>query len=146
MFSRERNVVWKKCYMKCGVWNQMKMWSSHFEQLSHEPEKFRWLKSRSICWAHVFPWKECWGPLSHLNFSGSWDNCSNCPASARIISSFDFKHRTSYNISFIIFLCKNFMLWQCHFVVLMHTRKPPFEQWTKAYEILTASSHYLGGN
>ena len=29
MFSRERNVVWKKCYMKCGVWNQMKIWSSH---------------------------------------------------------------------------------------------------------------------
>ena len=42
-------------------------------------------------------------PLSHLNFSGSWDNCLNCPASARIISSFDFKHRTSYNISFVIF-------------------------------------------
>ena len=29
MFSRERNVVWNKCYMKCGVWNQMKIWSSH---------------------------------------------------------------------------------------------------------------------
>ena len=29
MFSRERNVVWKKCYVKCGVWNQMKIWSSH---------------------------------------------------------------------------------------------------------------------
>ena len=29
MFSRERNVIWKKCYMKCGVWNQMKTWSSH---------------------------------------------------------------------------------------------------------------------
>ena len=28
-------------------------------------------------------------PWSHLNFSGSWDNCLNCPASARIISSFD---------------------------------------------------------
>ena len=28
-------------------------------------------------------------PLSHLNFSGSWDNCLNCPASARIISSFE---------------------------------------------------------
>ena len=27
--------------------------------------------------------------LSHLNFSGSWDNCLNCPASARVISSFD---------------------------------------------------------
>ena len=20
---------WKKCYMKCGVWNQLKIWSSH---------------------------------------------------------------------------------------------------------------------
>ena len=29
MFSRERNVIWKKCYMQCGVWNQMKIWSSH---------------------------------------------------------------------------------------------------------------------
>ena len=38
--------------------------------------------------------------LMNLNFSGSRDNCLNCPASARIISSFDFKHRTSYNISF----------------------------------------------
>ena len=28
MFSRERNVVWKKCYMKCGVWNQLKIWSA----------------------------------------------------------------------------------------------------------------------
>ena len=36
--------------------------------------------------------------MSHLNFSGSSDNCLNCPASARIISSFDFKHRTAYNI------------------------------------------------
>ena len=29
MFSRERNVIWKKCYMQCGVCNQMKIWSSH---------------------------------------------------------------------------------------------------------------------
>ena len=29
IFSRERNVVWKKCYMKCGVLNQMKIWSLH---------------------------------------------------------------------------------------------------------------------
>ena len=28
-------------------------------------------------------------PLSHLNFSGSRDNCLNCPASARIMSSVD---------------------------------------------------------
>ena len=30
MFSRERNVVWKKCYIWSAVfWNQMKIWSSH---------------------------------------------------------------------------------------------------------------------
>ena len=29
MFSRERNVIWKECYMQCGVWNKMKIWSSH---------------------------------------------------------------------------------------------------------------------
>ena len=57
--------------------------AGQFKQLSHEPEKFRWLE------------------LSHLNFSGSWDNCLNCPASARIISSFDFKTpHFIYNISF----------------------------------------------
>ena len=28
-------------------------------------------------------------------------NCLNCPVNARIISSFDFKHRTSYHTSFI---------------------------------------------
>ena len=58
--------------------------AGQFKQLSHEPEKFRWLngirthnlcdagavlkptelwshtvESRSIRWAHVFPWKEC---------------------------------------------------------------------------------------
>ena len=50
--------------------------AGQFKQLSHEPEKF----------------------IEKLNFSGSRDNCLNCPASARIISSFDFKHRTAYNI------------------------------------------------
>ena len=44
--------------------------AGQFKQLSHEPEKFGavlsptelWshtAESRSICWAHVFPWKEC---------------------------------------------------------------------------------------
>ena len=113
----------KECYMQCGVWNQMKIWSSHlldnlsnclmnlknsgdstgFEpmtsampvqcshQLSYEVTQWRagqFVGQRS--WVRI--------PLSHLNFSGSWDNCLNCPASARIISSFDFKHRTAYNI------------------------------------------------
>ena len=39
--------------------------AGQFKQLSREPE--------------------------NLNFSGSRDNCLNCPASARIISSFDDK-------------------------------------------------------
>ena len=61
MFSRERDVVWKKCYMKCGVWNQMKIWSSHLlDNLSNclmnlkmgsnpiESPEFRWLNGNSI--------------------------------------------------------------------------------------------------
>ena len=93
MFSRERNVVWKKCYMKCGIWNQVKIWSSHLlDNLSNCLMTIVSASQRS--WVRI--------PLSHLNFSGSWDNCLNCPASARIISSLDFKYRTSYNISFIL--------------------------------------------
>ena len=33
------------------------------------------------------------------------NNCLNCPASARIISSLDFEYRTSYNTSFILHSC-----------------------------------------
>ena len=62
----------------------MKIWSSNLldnlSKLSQEPEKFRWLngiRTHDLC-----------------------DNWLNCPASARFISSFDFKHRTSYNIYF----------------------------------------------
>ena len=47
VFSRERNVVWKKCYMKCGVLksneDMILALAGQFKQLSHEPEKFRWL-------------------------------------------------------------------------------------------------------
>ena len=45
----------KECYMQCGVWNQMKIWSSHL-----------------------------------------LDNLSNCLMNLK--NSFDFKHRTAYNI------------------------------------------------
>ena len=66
MFSRERNVVWKKCYMKCRVWNQMKIWSSHlldnFKQLSHDCTGI----------AEVMGSNPVESPE---NFSGSWDNC-----------------------------------------------------------------------
>ena len=94
MFSRERNVIWKRCYMQCGVWNQVKIWSSHLlDNLSNclinlknsgdstgfEPMTSATLVQWSSSWVRI--------PLSHLNFSGWWDNCLNCPASARIISS-----------------------------------------------------------
>ena len=108
MFSRERNVVWKKCYMKCGVWNQLKIWSSHLLDTSYNtsfiPHSFHgktwaqqidllstvWLHS-SVGYSTAPASQRSWVriPLSHLNFSGSWDNCLNCPASARIISSVD---------------------------------------------------------
>ena len=53
--------------------------AGQFKQLSHEPEFLTFI-----------------------------ENCLNCAASARIISSFDFKHRTSYNISFIIITISKF--------------------------------------
>ena len=84
MFSRERNVVWKKCCMKCGIWNQVKIWSSHLldnlsnclmnQWLEHctgiaevmgsnpveSPEFFRFmrqlLKLSSKCEDHIFTW------------------------------------------------------------------------------------------
>ena len=45
---------WKNCYMKCGVWNEMKTWSSHlldnFKQLSWD----NCLKLSSKCEDHIF--------------------------------------------------------------------------------------------
>ena len=75
MFSRERNVVWKKCCMKCGIWNQVKIWSSHL------------LDNLSNCLMNL------------KNFSGSWDNCLNCPVSARIISSLNNSNNNNNNSS-----------------------------------------------
>ena len=51
MFSRERNVVWKMCYMKCGVWNQMKIWSSHLLDNLRQL-----LKLSSKCKDHISIW------------------------------------------------------------------------------------------
>ena len=121
--------IWKKCYMQCGVWNQMKcedhificariISSFDFKHRTAYNISFIWQSFHGKTWAQRIDllstvWlhssvglstapasQRSWVriPLSHLNFSGSWDNC---PASARIISSFDFKHRTAYNISFI---------------------------------------------
>ena len=65
---------WKECRLKEMLYEVRCLKSNkdmilalagQFKQLSHEPEKFRWLNGRG-------------------------DNCLNCPASARIISSFDF--------------------------------------------------------
>ena len=61
MFSRERNVVWKKCYVKCGVWNTK---TTKFQGMSYE---------RSVMWSAVFETQK----------------------------QQNFKHRTSYNTSFI---------------------------------------------
>ena len=43
--------------------------------------------------------------MSHLNFSGSWDNCLNCPASARIISSLWFCFHFENSLSLWHFKC-----------------------------------------
>ena len=56
--------------------------TGQFKQLSLEPEKFNCSAPASQrSWVRI--------PLSHLNFSGSRDNCLNCPVSARIMSSVD---------------------------------------------------------
>ena len=83
--------------LRAGQFDGLMWWAGHVRGLS--------------CWAHVraghvgLMWEQVnllgSGQLSHLNFSGSWDNCLNCPVSARIMSSVDFKHRTSYNTCFI---------------------------------------------
>ena len=95
--------LWKKCCMKCGIWNQVKIWSSHL--LDNLSNCLMNLKNSGDSTGFDAPASQrSWVriPLSHLNFSGSWDNCLNCPVSARIISSLDFKYRTSCNISFIL--------------------------------------------
>ena len=96
--------------MKCGVWNQMKIWSSHLlDNLSNNYCLMNLKNSGDSTgfepMTSVMP-VQCANqlsyevtqvraghlvriPLGHLNFSGSWDNCLNCPASARIISSLD---------------------------------------------------------
>ena len=77
MFSRERNVIWKNV-----IFYEVTQWrAGQFVGLMFSRE-------RNVIWKNVIL----------FFFSGSWDNCLNCPASARIISSFDFIHRTAYNI------------------------------------------------
>ena len=56
--------LWKKSYMKCGVWKQMKIWSSHLldnlsnclMNLKNSELRSHTVESSSICWAHDFPW------------------------------------------------------------------------------------------
>ena len=69
MFFRERNVVWKMYYMKCGVWNQMKIWSSHL--LANLSNGLMNLKNSGDSTGFE--------PMTH--------DPLNCPVSARIISS-----------------------------------------------------------
>ena len=81
MFSRERNVIWKRCYMQCGVWNQVKIWSCTgiAEVMGsnpvESPEFFRFMRQ-----------------------------FKNCPASARIISSLDF-FTWLHCLAWIMFAC-----------------------------------------
>ena len=67
--------------------------AGQFKQLSHEPEKFRRLNGIRThdLWSTAPASQRSWVriPWSHLKFSGSWDSCLNCPASARIISSIE---------------------------------------------------------
>ena len=81
--------------------------AGQFKQLSHEPEK----------WVRI--------PLSHLNFSGSWDNCLNCPASARIISSFDIKFVWNLHFaqSFFHQYCWNTKTFRIKFSIIKYTCK-----------------------
>ena len=49
IFSRERNVIWKKCYMQCGVWNQMKISNRKLHVLPVEEAKSS-SKGPLWCW------------------------------------------------------------------------------------------------
>ena len=64
----------KKCYMKFGVWNQMKIWSSHL------------LDILSNCLMNLKNSGDSTG-FEPMKFESRWVTL-NCPASARIISSF----------------------------------------------------------
>ena len=56
LFETMMRMKLKKCYMQCGVWNQTEdmilALAGQFKQLSHEPEKFRWLngiRTHDLC-------------------------------------------------------------------------------------------------
>ena len=65
-----------------------KTWAQHIDLLStvwpHSSVGQSTAPASQRSWVRI--------PLSHLNFSGSRDNCLNCPASARIMSSVDYNH------------------------------------------------------
>ena len=69
-------------------------------QLSYEVTQ--WIAGQFVGLMFSRTGKEChMKHFFHVTFLSRENNCLNCPTSARIISSFDFKHRTAYNISFM---------------------------------------------
>ena len=101
------SVIWKKCYMKFGVWNEMNIRSSLL--LDNLSNCLMNLKNSGDStgfepMTSAMP-VQCSNQLSYevtqlragqfvgLMFSRErivvWKKCLNCPASARIISSFD---------------------------------------------------------
>ena len=65
----------------------MKIWSLHLLDNLSNCLMNHWEQVNLL--GSCFPVKGIVSGTVHENFSGSWDNCLNYPASARIISSFD---------------------------------------------------------
>ena len=109
-------LIWKKCCMKCGIWNQVKIWSSHLlDNLSNclmnlknsgdstgfEPMTSAMPVQCSNQLSYEvtqFSWLEhCTGiaevmgsnPVESPEFFRFMRQLLNCPASARIISSLE---------------------------------------------------------
>ena len=118
---RVTTLIWHGRCMKCGIWNQVKIWSSHLldnfsnclmnlknsgDSTGFEPMT----SAMPVQWSNQLSYEVTQlraGQFVGVMFSREenvvwkkWDNCLNCPASARIISSLDFKYRTSYSIPF----------------------------------------------
>ena len=88
-------------------------------------------------------------PLSHLNFSGSRDNCLNCPASSRIMSSVD---QFTLSIVFTYFryckICNIKITSQCKILIVPEEGwlgQPKYSTPTKKsfYVVLTSASFFF---
>ena len=94
--------------MKCGIWNQMKIWSSHlldnFKQLSHEPEKFKWLngiRTHDLCEGRCSALTN-WATKSHsweqVNLLGSCFPVKGMSYERNVIWSAVFEIKWRYDI------------------------------------------------